>query len=173
MFGVFVIRPLVDTFYYSFTDWNEFSRDYRFVWLGNFAGVVTDRLFTNATVNTLIWTYQPDWGLLNAGIKAVTGAPPTFAWLAEPETALYSEIVAWSWQQMGLAMVIFLPAGSRGDRGRLPPAAHPPRGAGAAAPGRLRLYRQLLQAGWKVSPISTGARGSLPLARRHADQESR
>ena len=158
VFGVFVIWPLLDTFYYSFTDWNGFSRDFRFVGLDNFAGVVTDRLFTNATVNTLIWTalaivlptlggltlalmldaqvpggnafksifylpiclaavvvgqiwiwiYQPDWGLLNAGIEAVTGAPPAFAWLAEPETALYSVIVAWSWQQMGLAMVIFL-----------------------------------------------------------------
>jgi multiple sugar transport system permease protein/raffinose/stachyose/melibiose transport system permease protein len=55
-----------------------------------------------------IWIYQPDWGLLNAAITALTGSPPTFAWLAEPETALYSVIVAWSWQQMGLAMVIFL-----------------------------------------------------------------
>ena len=158
VFGVFVIWPLLDTFYYSFTNWNGFSPDYRFVGLDNFAGVVTDRLFTNATVNTLIWTalaivlptaggltlalmldtqvpgakafksvfylpiclaavvvgqiwiwiYQPDWGLLNAAITAVTGTPPTFAWLAEPETALYSVIVAWSWQQMGLAMVIFL-----------------------------------------------------------------
>ena len=158
VFGVFVIWPLLNSFYYSFTDWSGFSRDYQFVGLGNFAGVVTDRLFTNATVNTLIWTalaivlptaggltlalmldaqvpggnafksifylpiclaavvvgqiwiwiYQPDWGLLNAGIEAVTGVPPTFAWLAEPETALYSVIVAWSWQQMGLAMVIFL-----------------------------------------------------------------
>ena len=158
VFAVFVIWPLLDTFYYSFTNWNGFSPDYRFVGLDNFAGVVTDRLFTNATLNTLIWTalaivlptaggltlalmldtqvpganafksifylpiclaavvvgqiwiwiYQPDWGLLNAAITAVTGAPPTFAWLAEPETALYSVIVAWSWQQMGLAMVIFL-----------------------------------------------------------------
>ena len=32
VFGVLVIWPLLDTFYYSsFTDWNGFSRDYRFV----------------------------------------------------------------------------------------------------------------------------------------------
>ena len=31
VFGVFVIWPLLDTFYYSFTDWNGFSHDYRFV----------------------------------------------------------------------------------------------------------------------------------------------
>ena len=158
VFGVFVVWPLLNTLYYSFTDWNGFNPDVRFVGLRNFAGVVTDRLFANATVNTLIWTllaivlptlggltlalmldvrvpgagvfksifylpiclaavvvgqiwvwiYQPDWGLLNAAVAAVTGRPTIFAWLAEPHTALYSVIVAWSWQQMGLAMVIFL-----------------------------------------------------------------
>lgn len=158
VFGVFVVWPLLNTLYYSFTDWNGFNPDVRFVGLRNFAGVVTDRLFTNATVNTLIWTllaivlptlggltlalmldvrvpgagvfksifylpiclaavvvgqiwvwiYQPDWGLLNAAVTVVIGRPPVFAWLAEPHTALYSVIVAWSWQQMGLAMVIFL-----------------------------------------------------------------
>ena len=56
-----------------------------------------------------IWIYQPDWGLLNTAIEAVTGARRfNFAWLAEPSTALGSVIVAWSWQQTGLAMVIFL-----------------------------------------------------------------
>lgn len=158
VFCVFVVWPLLNTLYYSFTDWNGFNPDVRFVGLRNFAGVVTDRLFTNATVNTLIWTllaivlptlggltlalmldvrvpgagvfksifylpiclaavvvgqiwvwiYQPDWGLLNAAVTVVIGRPPVFAWLAEPHTALYSVIVAWSWQQMGLAMVIFL-----------------------------------------------------------------
>ena len=158
VFGVFVVWPLLNTFYYSFTDWNGFNPQFRFVGLRNFAGVVTDRLFTNAIVNTLLWTllaivlptsgglilalmldvqvpggnafksifylpiclaavvvgqiwawiYQPDWGLLNAAIGVVAGAPPTFAWLAEPQTALHAVIVAWSWQQMGLAMVIFL-----------------------------------------------------------------
>ena len=158
VFGVFIVWPLLNTFYYSFTDWNGFNPDFRFVGLRNFAGVVTDRLFTNATLNTLIWTllaivlptlggltlalmldvrvpgadlfksifylpiclaavvvgqiwiwiYQPDWGLLNAAVGVVTGEPPVFAWLAKPQTALLSVIVAWSWQQMGLAMVIFL-----------------------------------------------------------------
>jgi multiple sugar transport system permease protein/raffinose/stachyose/melibiose transport system permease protein len=56
-----------------------------------------------------IWIYQPDWGLLNTAIEALTGARRfNFAWLAEPSTALGSVIVAWSWQQTGLAMVIFL-----------------------------------------------------------------
>ena len=55
-----------------------------------------------------IWIYQPDWGLLNTLIGAATGEDANFAWLAKPGTALYSVIVAWSWQQTGLSMVIFL-----------------------------------------------------------------
>ena len=56
-----------------------------------------------------IWIYQPDWGLLNtADQHRHRRAQFNFAWLAKPGTALYSVIVAWSWQQTGLAMVIFL-----------------------------------------------------------------
>jgi len=55
-----------------------------------------------------IWIYQPDWGLLNTLIGEVTGERYRFAWLAKPDTALWSVIIAWSWQQTGLAMVIFL-----------------------------------------------------------------
>ena len=159
VFGVFVVWPLLDSFYYSFTDWSGFNPRYRFVGLDNFVRVATDRLFTNAIANTVIWMvlalllptlgglglallldsyairganvfksifylpiclsavvvgqiwvwiYQPDWGLLNTFLGAVTGEPETFAWLAKPRSALYSVIVAWSWQQMGLSMVIFL-----------------------------------------------------------------
>jgi ABC-type sugar transport system permease subunit len=55
-----------------------------------------------------IWVYHPDWGLLNVVLNRVGLAAWTHAWLAQPETALYSVILAWSWQQTGLAMVIFL-----------------------------------------------------------------
>ena len=55
-----------------------------------------------------VWIYQQDWGLLNTVIWAVTGEQPTIAWLARPATALGSVIVAWSWQQTGLSMVIYL-----------------------------------------------------------------
>jgi ABC-type sugar transport system permease subunit len=56
-----------------------------------------------------IWIYQPDWGLLNTAIAHLIGVSSfNFAWLAEPSTALGSVILAWSWQQTGLAMVIFL-----------------------------------------------------------------
>lgn len=55
-----------------------------------------------------IWIYQPDWGLLNTAVNAATGSDLSFAWLAKPGTALGSVIVAWSWQQTGLSMVIYL-----------------------------------------------------------------
>jgi len=159
VFAVFVLWPLLDSFQYSFTDWNGFSSDYRFVGLGNYAKVLSDPQFSNAIRNTAIWMvaalivpvvgglglallldtgvrganlfksvfylpiclsavvvgqiwvwiFQPDWGLLNAGIRLATGMRRLdFAWLAQPATALGSVILAWSWQQTGLAMVIFL-----------------------------------------------------------------
>lgn len=55
-----------------------------------------------------MWIYQPDWGLLNTILSSITSETMRYAWLAKPETALGSVIVAWSWQQTGLAMVIFL-----------------------------------------------------------------
>lgn len=56
-----------------------------------------------------VWIYQPNWGLLNTVVEEVSGINRfRFAWLAEPSTALGSVILAWSWQQTGLAMVIFL-----------------------------------------------------------------
>lgn len=158
VFGILVVWPLLSSFYYSFTNWNGFNPNMRFVGLDNFARIATDPLFLNAARNTVIWMvaaivlptgiglvlallidsrvpggnvfkaifylpiclsavvvgqiwvwiYQPDWGLLNMAIGAVTGADPAIAWLAEPGSALISVIVAWSWQQTGLAMVIFL-----------------------------------------------------------------
>ncbi len=55
-----------------------------------------------------VWIYQPDWGLLNTIVGHVTGQDLNYAWLAKPDTALGSVIVAWSWQQTGLSMVIYL-----------------------------------------------------------------
>ena len=158
-FSVFVLWPLIDSFWYSFTNWNGFSSNYRFVGFDNYARVLTDKAFLNATVNSAIWVvaalvlptllglvvalllnrkfrgvdvfktifflpiclapivvgqiwiwiFQPDWGLLNTVIGAATGtASFGFPWLAKPSTALVSVIIAWSWQQTSIAMVIFL-----------------------------------------------------------------
>lgn len=65
-----------------------------------------------------IWIYQPDWGLINTLIGVFSNDRFTYAWLAKPDTALGSVIVAWSWQQTGLAMVIYL-AGLTGIRAEL------------------------------------------------------
>lgn len=55
-----------------------------------------------------IWIYQPDWGLINVVLRSIGLDQLTLAWLANPDTALISVMVAWCWQQVGLAMVIFL-----------------------------------------------------------------
>jgi multiple sugar transport system permease protein/raffinose/stachyose/melibiose transport system permease protein len=55
-----------------------------------------------------IWIYQPRWGLLNVTLEALGLEEATRAWLADPDTALIAVIAAWSWQQIGLGMVIFL-----------------------------------------------------------------
>lgn len=55
-----------------------------------------------------IWIYQPNWGLINTVLRLLGLDQFTMAWLANPDTALAGVIIAWSWQQVGLAMVIFL-----------------------------------------------------------------
>lgn len=53
---VFVILPLFSSFFYSFTDWNGFNADATYVGVENFQRMFTDRLFTNAIKNTVLWT---------------------------------------------------------------------------------------------------------------------
>ena len=55
-----------------------------------------------------IWVFQPDWGIINEVLRAIHLDAWTIAWLANSNTALPAVIFAWSWQQVGLAMVIFL-----------------------------------------------------------------
>ena len=155
---VFVIFPLLSSFYFSFTDWNGFDPNYNFVQFANFEKMFSDSLFRNAIGNTVIWTiaaiiiptggglalalvlhsrgifanfykslfylpislalavigqiwlwiYQPKWGLINATLNAVGLHEATQAWLAKPQYALLAVILAWSWQQTALSMVIFL-----------------------------------------------------------------
>ncbi len=55
-----------------------------------------------------IWIYTPDLGLLNLVLNSLHLSSLTNAWLADPKTALLAVIIAWCWQAVGLAMVIFL-----------------------------------------------------------------
>ena len=155
---IIVIIPLLNSFYYSFTDWNGFNQTYHRIGFENFTRVFQDKLFANAIKNTTIWMiaavvlpvsgglflalllhegiwganfykslfylpiclslavigqvwiwiYQPNWGLINTVLRAVHLEHLTLAWLANLNTALAAVIIAWSWQQIGLAMVIFL-----------------------------------------------------------------
>ena len=54
------------------------------------------------------WVYNPKLGIVNLALEAVGLGYLTKAWLASPDTALFAVFIAWSWQQMGLNMVIFL-----------------------------------------------------------------
>ncbi len=158
VYTAIVIIPLLTSFYFSFTDWNGFNRNYNFIGLDNFDKVFRDPNFINAIKNTVIWMaaailvptfsglaialilhgrvfaanlykslfylpiclslavigqvwiwiYQPDWGLINVVLRGLGLNSLTVAWLADPHFALISVIIAWCWQQVGLAMVIFL-----------------------------------------------------------------
>ncbi len=65
----------------------------------------------------MIWTfvYEPNLGILNLFIRLFGDKNWHFAWLAEPNTALLSIIVAAAWQHTGLCMILFL-AGLKGVR---------------------------------------------------------
>jgi multiple sugar transport system permease protein/raffinose/stachyose/melibiose transport system permease protein len=57
-----------------------------------------------------IWIYQPDWGLLNTVLEAIGLGEFTQAWLGNPNTSLMAVIVAWSWQQTALSLILYLAA---------------------------------------------------------------
>ena len=54
------------------------------------------------------WIYQPRWGLLNELLEWIGLEEWRNAWLGDTQTALAAIIFAWSWQQVGMSMVIFL-----------------------------------------------------------------
>ena len=158
VFSIFVLIPLINSFYYGFTNWNGFNTDYDFVGLENYTRIASDNLFQNSIFNTVIWLisailiptilglllallidsqvrgsnffksifylpiclsavvvgqiwiwiYQQEWGLLNIIINLFSENSFEYAWLSKPETSLYSVIIAWSWQQTALSMVIYL-----------------------------------------------------------------
>ena len=158
VFSIFVLIPLINSFYYSFTNWNGFNSEYDFVGLENYTRIASDNLFQNSIFNTVIWLisailiptilglllallidsqvrgsnffksifylpiclsavvvgqiwiwiYQQEWGLINIIINLFRENSFEYAWLSKPETSLYSVIIAWSWQQTALSMVIYL-----------------------------------------------------------------
>ncbi len=55
VYFTFVILPTLNSLYYSFTDWVGYGTDFNFVGTANFEKIFTDRLFSNAIKNTIIW----------------------------------------------------------------------------------------------------------------------
>lgn len=63
---------------------------------------------TVATALAWGWIYHPTWGALNAGIEALTGSNPHYAWLGSSSTALASLAMAANWTGYGFCMMLFL-----------------------------------------------------------------
>lgn len=55
VYVTFVILPTLNSLYYSFTDWVGYGSDFNFVGWANYEKIFTDRLFSNAIRNTIIW----------------------------------------------------------------------------------------------------------------------
>lgn len=54
VFTVFLVIPVLSSFYYSLTDWNGLSPDSRFIGLSNYARLLADPDVWNAMKNTLL-----------------------------------------------------------------------------------------------------------------------
>ena len=55
-----------------------------------------------------VWLYSPKLGIFNIFLRSIGLDDLATAWLANPNTAMYAIFAAWTWQQTGLNMVIFL-----------------------------------------------------------------
>jgi raffinose/stachyose/melibiose transport system permease protein len=53
----FIIYPFIDGLRISFTNWNGFSQNYRYIGLGNFLRIFEDSNFLTSLINTLIYGF--------------------------------------------------------------------------------------------------------------------
>ena len=54
LYGVFVISPFLQTFYYSLTDWTGYSSNFSMVGLGNYTKLLHDQLFWKALWHNVV-----------------------------------------------------------------------------------------------------------------------
>lgn len=54
------------------------------------------------------WIYRLDFGFANVVLRAIGLEDLATAWLADRHWALFAVIIAWSWQQIALSMIVFL-----------------------------------------------------------------
>ncbi len=89
-----------------------------------FKSVIYLPMIFSYVIAGMIWTfiYEPRLGIINLALEATGLQQYARAWIADPDTALFSVIVAASWQHTGLCMVLFL-AGLQGVRSDLVEAA--------------------------------------------------
>ena len=56
VFGVVVLVPIVENFFYAFTDWTGFGNDFAFVGIENFGRLLGDQQTLQAFGNTMVFT---------------------------------------------------------------------------------------------------------------------
>jgi len=59
---------------------------------------------------SMIWKYMfsPDFGVINGILSMIKGDVVRIAWLTDVPLNTYSMLIAWTWQQLGVNMVLFL-----------------------------------------------------------------
>ena len=59
---------------------------------------------------SMIWKYMfsPDFGVINTILTMVAGKAVRISWLTDVPLNTYSMLIAWTWQQLGVNMVLFL-----------------------------------------------------------------
>jgi raffinose/stachyose/melibiose transport system permease protein len=155
---VFMVLPILDTAHLSLTDWNGISIKSSFIGILNYTQIITDKLFINASINTLFWLiaqlilivlptlilaiaisnvkkgmgffraafylpavisfsvaaviwgkiYDPTLGPINAFLNHVGLSSLAHNWLGEQYTVLPALVIASSWVQYGLYLVLYL-----------------------------------------------------------------
>ncbi len=85
-----------------------------------FKSIIYLSMIFSYVIAGMIWTfiYEPRLGILNIFLRAIGQDQLATAWLAKPQTALMSVIIAAAWQHTGLCMIIYL-AGLKGVRSDL------------------------------------------------------
>ena len=53
----FVVYPLLEVFRISFTQWNGYSQDYKYIGFSNYAKLFKDENFRTAFINTIIYGF--------------------------------------------------------------------------------------------------------------------
>lgn len=56
MFSIFVLRSIIYSFYFSFTDWSGLTITYNFVGFSNYEKLLSDWIFWTAVKNNLVWS---------------------------------------------------------------------------------------------------------------------